>query len=132
MMEKIVATSENMGTALLIARDTGWFEGTRPEYNIRKIETLHRLENVSITNPVFRAIADRGEGYGGRWGASGILFPLSQQDIEALVAEQQNQELFQKKREAEEKRREKRWQARVGKYLCPRCATFCHGDCEPG
>ena len=123
---KIVA-AESVG--LIIAEDVGWYSGTIQEYNIRRLRQLHEL-NLSLMNPVFNDIANRGEGYGGGWGDIGILYPVSDDDIAKLLEENEKAIAAHIKLEAAEDAAAKEWQQTVGTHICPNCHTFCYGDCS--
>jgi hypothetical protein len=74
-------------TGTTIARDLGQYIGCQPEYNVRKLETLHTLK-LSLTSPETRAIRDSRSGYG--CGAScGKLYPLTDEEYAALLVDNQ-------------------------------------------
>jgi len=125
---KTIATMTNTGTNIIIAEDIGSYPNTRPELDVRKLRTIHAL-NIGITNPVFRSISGRNNGYGCGWGDTGKLYPVSEADIAALIAEHDKARQARAAAKAQEDERERAYQNTVGKHICAKCGTFCYGDC---
>lgn len=126
-----IATYENYGTVVLIADDIGPYEGTLPEYGVRRLQTVVRLEHLTIINPIYAAIVARGAGYGCGWGDTGKLHPINEADQEALVAEDARIGDISAKQQAEiEAEEDRRAAILASSGLCPRCGTWCYSDCQ--
>lgn len=78
---------DNMGTTIVVSRDRGHYDGTRPEYNVRKLKQVRR-HRLTITHPVVKAIIEshQSECYGRGMGDTGTLCPVSEADVVALQA----------------------------------------------
>ena len=82
-----VAYYTDMGTTICIAEDIGAYRGCNPEYNVRSLRSIARLEGVTVTNPVFKSVTDNKQGYGCGWGDTGTLYPVSDSEIDLLLKE---------------------------------------------
>lgn len=80
---QLVMHHADMGTRIVIARDLGAYPGTRAELNVRKLEEVETIA-LSITHPAVQALYDRGGLYGCGWGDTGVLCPVSTEDVAAL------------------------------------------------
>jgi hypothetical protein len=125
---KLVITFADSGTRTIVARDRGWYEGTKPEYNMRKIETLRTLE-LTITSPPVRALVSRVPGYGCSWGDTSMLYPVAEADVAALVTHEAEVLAARRKvRDAEDALMAV--PVRHGVGWCNKCESYCFGDCE--
>jgi len=116
----MIATHLQMGARILIAEDLGPYPGTRPEINVRRLERVAVLD-IGISNPVYREIMDRDQGYGCGWGDTGRLHPVSADDIKRLTAQAQSAKPLHERATGLND---------ASCAPCPRCGTWCCGDCE--
>jgi len=129
-MSKVLVFKDSMTTAGIYT-DNGHYEGTIPEYNVRKLGLVHKLENISIMNKYAQEIINSVEGYGCGWGDTSKLYPVTDEQIEKLIEINEQigaEKAVREKAELEEESR--RYAALVKSGLCPKCGTWCYGDCE--
>ena len=127
---QLVITFTDSGTTTLVARDHGWYKGTKPEYNVRKLETLRTLALTMMSQAVV-AVTSRVEGYGCSWGDTFALFSVTDEDVADLVAYESD--VLAARRKAREV--EDAFMAapvRRGVGWCDKRGSYCFGDCEAG
>lgn len=90
-------------TDLYIATDVGWYDGTKPEYNVRKLSGQVALAPVSFADELVSNIMSGGEAYGCGWGGTSHLFPISEaQEKELLDLKMTKTNKIKEKEEKEE------------------------------
>lgn len=114
-----------------IGIDDGFYEGTKPEYNTRKIRTIHTLNNLGFMSPEVKMVLKNKNGYGGVWGGGSKLYPVTTEEIDILVRANQEAKELKDQRERElDDADELHRQHTQDNGLCPWCNTFCDGDCR--
>lgn len=122
------------GTIPCIYKDRGWYEGTRQEYNVRKVSEIERFERLD-GEKVMRALCGKdAQAYGCRWGGGMdrlYLVTATTEGIRALKA-LDNAERERKAKAQEEAEAEKyqHYRRLSDSGICPKCGTWCYGDCE--
>ena len=122
--ETVVGFSD-MGTTITVYRDGGLHTRALPEYNVRRLETLEVLDGLTITSPAYNAIADRSGYYGSGWGDIGGVMIVTADDLAALRAE--SQRVLSARNEARNTPSQMDY---PDSPVCPKCGTYCWGDCE--
>ncbi len=122
---QLVVTHIKSGTKILIARDSGHYDGTKPELNVRRLTEIAILD-ITLAHPTYQAIVNRGLGYGMGWGDTGPLYPISTDDSVALVMA--HARATKARNAAEAVLDSKPWAPVPG--TCRKCGTVCYGDCE--
>ena len=115
-------------TTCLIGIDKGWYDGTIIEYNVRKFKTLNELTNISISNDLVQNIITTSKDYGMYSGGS--LYCISQDQVDMLIkANQDIQATKDAKRVSNRLSNANNDARRVANGLCPKCGSYCYGDC---
>ena len=124
---QIVIADSDSGVGLY--EDTGSYPGCRPEANVRRLRTIKMYERRAVN---WRDIPDN-EGYGCGWGSVTRLHPVTPEQIAVLDAKERD--YLAKLAAARARNRQQEIaeaadrKAHPDKYPCPRCGTYCYGDC---
>lgn len=116
-----------------VYKDQGWYEGTIEEYNVRKVRVVEVFEHLDSEHVKQTLCGPDTKLYGSRWGGglSG-LFPITNQAAIATLkaenekAKKEAEALKQEAQRAEVERNERLQRSGI----CPKCGTWCYGDCE--
>ena len=101
-------------TDVIIALDLGPYGGTRPDLDVRRLDIKYTGRAASHTAT---EIAASRAGYGCGWGSTSKLWPISADESVKIIAEIESAAA-----KADEHPLD--W-----KGICPRCSTYCEGDC---
>ena len=110
------------GIEVCIGTDGGHYDGTIPEYNIRKLTDIVTLNNLSWRTPLVASIMNA-EGYGSGYSDTSKLYPITAEQEAELMAIDQAVNAGRKAASTESV-------TRRPDELCPKCGTYCYGDCE--
>lgn len=104
--------------------DTGAYEGALE--GVRSLRTIRSYPHLS-----FRDLPDK-DGYGCGWG-TGRLYPVTAEQIEQLDKLESERAIAAAdrlaRRDAADRAEGADRRAHPDKYPCPRCGTYCCGDC---
>lgn len=127
------------GLTPCIYRDKGWYEDTKPEYNVRKVEEVKLLEDLEWNHPLL-STASSGESYGCHMGGgcSG-LYEISEEHVQQLISENDKlaaeKLLAYRQKEASEKaerEEEKKRKEHLRESLNVKCEILKHTKGTPG
>lgn len=124
--------SGHNGLTPCIYRDNGSYEGTIPELNIRKVIEVEVFAHLD-SERVQKVLCGDAPRYGGRWGGGmSALFPITNPEaIEMLRAENAAARAEAERKRAEaDKEEERHYEVLRRSGLCPKCGTWCYGDCS--
>jgi hypothetical protein len=108
-------------------------KGQHPHYikGILAVEEVKLLDALSWNSPIAEE-ADNGKVVGHRAGGGfTVLIEITQEQADKLIAENVRLSEIQKaarEKEEQELAEYEEWMANSG--LCPKCGTWCYGDCE--
>lgn len=83
---QIVLAYTESGARLIVAEDAGPYPNCRAEYNVRKLRIIEQFD-LTVASPTWHAVTARKQGYGCGWGDTSVLYPVTENDIEALRRE---------------------------------------------
>lgn len=127
MAKLVFGYSGPLGMTPCIYEECGPYEGTIPEYNVRKVKEVETFDHL---NP--QGFEPDGGPIGCRWGGGlANLYEITPEQIEMLRA-------ANSRRQAAYEQEEERLLAEAAEEakglkesgLCPYCGTWCHGDCR--
>jgi len=120
------------GLTPCIYRDNGRYEGTIEDYNVRKVSVVATLDCLD-GETARTALCGDAEHYGCRWGGGmDVLHIITNEDaIATLQAKSAKARAEAERKEAEaEKQAIQQYKRLRQSGLCPKCGTWCYGDCE--
>lgn len=115
-----------------VYKDDGWYEGTNEEYNVRKVSVVATFEHLGST-VVKETLCGDAKAYGCRWGGgfSSLYIIANEGAIEALKQKNAKRKALAEQGERERAEQErKHYEVLKQSGLCPKCGTWCYGDCE--
>jgi len=105
-----------------IGIDKGPYPGTKPDMNVRKFRSTTQLKNLSFMSPEIKNIT-KGKRVGIGWGSSMGLYLITSAQERFLVN-------ADRKASKEQKRHGGIPFRGSSSRVCPKCGTYCYGDCE--
>lgn len=132
---KRIIRFEESGTLVIVATDSGHYDGTQESLNIRRLKDIKEIGFCGVDYKNLKSLSDQivktRTGYGDAWGAGSMLFPITQEEEAELVEAAAKDVLATETREKERsKKAEEMYKRLVKNGLCEKCGTFCCGDCE--
>lgn len=116
-----------------VYKDQGWYDGTIEEYNVRKVREVDVFEYLDNEHVKQTLCGPDAKLYGSRWGGgmSGLFPIVNEAAIATLTAENAEAKAEAERKEAEaEKQAIQRHERLKRSGICPKCGTWCYGDCE--
>jgi len=116
-----------------VYEDRGWYEGTRKEHNVRKVREVEVFEHLDSEHVKQTLCGPDAKRYGARWGGgmSGLFPIVNEAAIATLTAQNAEEKAEAERKEAEAEKQEiQRYKRLQRSGICPKCGTWCYGDCE--